>query len=619
VWAPQAKKVKLQLSGPSKSHNIPLDRNELGYWYKEVEDITPGCLYSYRLDDSIRRADPASHFQPEGVHGPSAVVDHKFTWKDIGWPGIPLEKMVIYELHVGTFTEEGTFNGVITRLKDLKHLGINVLELMPVAQFPGERNWGYDGVFPYAVQHSYGGPTGLKKLVNACHQNGLAVILDVVYNHLGPEGNYLRDFGPYFTDKYKTPWGRALNFDGPYSDQVRGFFFENALYWFREYHIDALRLDALHTIFDASAKHFIEELTERVEEFSKDSGRKYYLIGESDLNDVRLIKPRSKGGYGLDAQWCDDFHHSIHALITGEQSGYYKDFGTTNDLAKSYREGFVYTWNYSKYRKCHHGSSAKHLPAKRFVVCIQNHDQIGNRMLGERLANLVNFEALKLAAGAMILSPYIPMLFMGEEYAEDSPFQYFISHTDQELIKTVRKGRSTEFKSFQGQAKCPDPQAVKTFRASKLCWEKRSEDRHNTLLNFYRALIALRKGIPNFTDKTSFTVRSLLKKRVLLWHRHIGDRQIQCVMNFSEVEQKLWIYATQKGWIKVMDSTDKKWRGPGPQLPPTLWGKQKVTIPPLSVAVFEWKETSKKEKAFLIRARARQHREKVYAGTNSHI
>jgi len=619
VWAPQAKNVKLQFTKTNKNRLTALERTEHGYWYKEVEDIVPGSLYFYKLDDSIQRADPASYFQPKGVHGPSAVVDHKFSWKDRSWQGIPLEKTLIYELHVGTFTEEGTFDGVIKRLKDLKHLGVNTLELMPVAQFPGERNWGYDGVFPYAVQNSYGGPNGLKKLVNACHKNGFAVILDVVYNHLGPEGNYLRDFGPYFTDKYKTPWGQAINFDGPYSDQVREFFFENALYWFREYHIDALRLDALHAIFDSSAKHFIEELSERVQEFSKNSDRKYYLIGESDLNDIRLIKQRSRGGYGLDAQWCDDFHHSLHALLTVEQNGYYKDFGSTNDLAKAYREGFVYSWNYSKYRKRYHGSSSKRLPAKRFVVCIQNHDQTGNRMLGERLSSLVSFEALKLAAGTVILSPYIPMLFMGEECGEQSPFQYFVSHSDKELIATVRKGREAEFNSFQWQGQCPDPQAVKTFRASKLRWEKRIRDQHKVLLDFYRKLLALRKDFPNFTNKKGFVVRCLSKKRILLWHRQIGGRQIQCVMNFSHSEQRLQMYAPQKGWAKILDSADTKWKGPGSQLPPTISGKQRVVMPPLSVAVFEQKTLSKKQKLSLAKAKVKRRGKKTYASTNSHI
>lgn len=587
VWAPQAKSVKLQFVKRPGEQTIALEKDDMGYWSKEVENISPGSLYFYRLEDLIRRADPASYFQPEGIHGPSAVVNHQFNWKDNKWSGIPLKEMLIYELHVGTFTPEATFDAISKRLKDLKNLGINTLELMPVAQFPGERNWGYDGVFPYAVQNSYGGPQGLKQLVNTCHKNGFAVVLDVVYNHLGPEGNYLRDFGPYFTDMYQTPWGQSLNFDGPYSDQVRDFFFENALYWFREYHIDALRLDALHTIFDTSTKNFIEELVERVEKYSKDCGRKYYLIGESDLNDIKLIKSRTKGGYGLDSQWCDDFHHSLHSLLTKEQNGYYQDFGKIGDLAKSFREGFVYSWNYSKFRKRHYGSSSKGMPAHKFVVCIQNHDQVGNRMLGERLSGLVNFEALKLAAGAVILSPYIPMLFMGQEYAEESPFQYFVSHTDQDLIKAVRQGRASEFESFRWKGKLPDPQSVRTFRNSKLNWKKRTEGQHKIMLDFYRRLIKLRTSFPDFVDKKSFMVRPISEKEILLWYRHFDDLQIQCVMNFNQTEQSFDMYTPPLGWTKILDSADQKWNGPGSKLPKKVSSRQPVTMPPLSVAVFE--------------------------------
>jgi maltooligosyltrehalose trehalohydrolase len=617
VWAPQAKSVKLQLLLPKRRRILSLDKIEFGYWSREVEGIAPGSLYFYKLDDSIRRADPASFFQPKGVHGPSAVVDHKFTWTDSNWSEIPLEEMIIYELHVGTFTEEGTFEGIIRRLKYLKHLGINAIELMPVAQFPGKRNWGYDGVFPYAVQNSYGGPKDLKKLINACHRNGVAVIIDVVYNHLGPEGNYLRDFGPYFTDKYKTPWGRALNFDGPYSDHVRNFFFENALFWFREYHVDALRLDALHAIYDSSAKHFIEELAERVEKFSQNTDRKCYLIGESDLNDIRLIKPRLRRGYGLDAQWCDDFHHSLHALVTGECSGYYKDFGKIDDLAKAYKEGFVYSWTYSKYRKRHHGSSSKSIPAKRFVVCIQNHDQVGNRMLGERLSSLVNFEALKLAAGAVILSPYIPMLFMGEEYGEQSPFLYFVNHSDRELIEAIRRGRMEEFKSFQWKGHCPDPQALKTFKASKLNWKIQTKRKYKILFDFYRELITLRKSLSDFTNK-KITVRSLIQKNILLWHRRICNLEIQCVLNFSDNSQKLKMYAPQKGWRKILDSADEKWIGPGPQLPSMLSRRQQVTIPPLSIALFQLKKKREVGKTHL-REKMQSSMENVYAGTDSNV
>src|SRR4030066_1209493 len=320
--------------------------------------------------------------------------------------------MIMYEIHVGTFTPEGTFDAVILRLDELSVLGINTIELMPVAQFPGERNWGYDGTYPFAVQNSYGGPEGLKILINECHKKGMAVILDVVYNHFGPEGNYLWDYGPYFTDRYKTPWGQAINYDDLYSNEVRNFFIENALHWFKNYHFDALRLDAIHGIFDFSAKAFLQELAEKVEEFSSSEGKKYYLIAESDLNDSRVIRPGNMGGYGIDAQWCDDFHHAVHTLLVHENKGYYVDFGETEHLVKSFREGFVYSGQYSEYRKRNHGNSSRDCPAEQFIVFTQNHDQVGNRMFGERLSNLVSFESLKLAAGAVLLSPYIPLLFM---------------------------------------------------------------------------------------------------------------------------------------------------------------------------------------------------------------
>ncbi len=617
VWAPIAKQVKLRLVGPGKKRTVAMERDDLGYWDKTVGGVAAGTRYYYQLDNLPPRPDPASHFQPKGVHGPSEVIDHTFSWRDKKWKGIPLEKMLIYELHVGAFTKEGTFGGVIKRLKVLCELGVNALEIMPVSQFPGERNWGYDGVYPYAVQNSYGGPTGFKKLVNACHQSGLAVILDVVYNHLGPEGNYLREFGPYFTSKYKTPWGEAINFDGPDSDQVREFFFQNALYWFREYHIDGLRLDALHAIYDASAKHFIEELSERVGQFSKDLGRKRYLIGESDLNDAKLIRQRAQKGYGLDAQWNDDFHHSLHTLLTKEKTGYYQDFGGMEDLTKTFKEGFVYSWTYSKYRKRRHGSSSKNRPASQFVVCIQNHDQIGNRMLGERISQLVGLEALKLAAGTVILSPYVPLLFMGEEYAEESPFQYFVSHTDRELIRAVQMGRKREFESFKWQGDCPAPQAAETFKKSKLKWQERNKGRHKIILNYYKRLIELRKSIPKFVDNTNISVRCLLEQQILHWHRVFGNRQIQCLMNFSDKEQKLQIYATTGGWSKILDSSDVKWKGPGSKLPSVVRGKREIVLAPLSLVLFEAKRERGKRKspAKVISSRRRN----VYARSHSHV
>ncbi|MEJ2051114.1 MAG: malto-oligosyltrehalose trehalohydrolase, partial [Calditrichota bacterium] len=441
VWAPFPDEVAVKIYGdPDTTHSM--EQEDQGYWTVTLENIKPGSRYTYLLDNKKERPDPASHCQPDGVHGPSMVVEHDhFAWSDAGWRNLPLEEMIFYEIHVGTFTPEGTFKAIIPRLAALQDLGVNVLELMPVGQFPGKRNWGYDGVYPYAVQTSYGGPDGLKELVSACHHAGMAVVLDVVYNHLGPEGNYFRDYGPYFTEKYHTPWGSAVNFDDADSDQVRNYFIQNAYHWFMKYHLDGLRLDAVHAIFDMSAKPFLRELGESVEALSGELGRPLYLLPESDLNDTRLIRPRDEGGFQLHAQWSDDFHHAVHTLLTGENDGYYRDFGTMEDLVRALSDGFVYDWRYSKFRRRHHGSSSVDRPAYQFIVCTQNHDQVGNRMLGERLAELVSFESLKLSAGILLCSPCLPLLFMGQEYGEEAPFLYFVSHSDPDLIQAVREGR----------------------------------------------------------------------------------------------------------------------------------------------------------------------------------
>ncbi len=469
VWAPNAETVSLQILTP-QPRTIPMQQKEWGYWQVTADEIEPGTRYLYQLNGGETRPDPASYAQPEGVHGPSQVIDQHFVWNDQGWSGVPLDNMIIYELHVGTFTPEGTFEAIIPRLPDLRELGITAIEIMPIAQFPGSqpagegsayRNWGYDGVYPFAVQNSYGGPQGLKKLVEACHKEGIAVVLDVVYNHFGPEGNYMSHFGPYFTETYRTPWGSAINFDDAHSPDVRSFFIQNALHWLQDYHIDALRLDAIQAIYDLGAKHFLEELAENVAELSQQDGRRRYLIAESDLNNPRIIRSPDKGGYGLDAQWSDDFHHALHALLTGSDIGYYQDFGTCEHLAKAYRDTFVYDWKYSPHRQRFHGSSALDCPLTQFVVCIQNHDQIGNQMLGERLFQLISFESLKLAAGAVLLSPYIPLLFMGEEYGEEAPFTYFVSHSDPELIQAVRKGRKQEFEAFHYDGEPPIPKRWK--------------------------------------------------------------------------------------------------------------------------------------------------------------
>jgi maltooligosyltrehalose trehalohydrolase len=472
-------------------------RGEDGVHELPETDLQPGLDYFYRFDDGRMRPDPASRHQPRGVHGPSRIVDPRdFRWSDADWTGIPTAELVLYELHVGTFTERGDFGGAIERLSYLKELGINAIELMPVAEFPGHRNWGYDGVHLYAPHHSYGGPNGLKQLVDAAHREGLAVILDVVYNHLGPEGNYLGEFGPYFTDRYQTPWGPAVNFDGADSDAVRCYVIDNALYWITEFHLDGLRLDAVHAIFDFSARHILEELAHRVHGEASRLGRTVHVIAESDLNDPRLVRSQVYGGYGLDAQWNDDFHHAVHAALTGERAGYYGDFGQIGLVTKALADRFVLDGTYSPYRRRRHGAPARDVPADRFVVFVQNHDQVGNRAAGERLGTLVSFEAQKAAAAVLLLSPYVPMLFMGEEHGETSPFLYFVSHGERELVDAVREGRRREFAAFGWGGELPDPQDEDTFRRSRIDWHWRDDPRRSVVYELYHALLQLRREEP---------------------------------------------------------------------------------------------------------------------------
>lgn len=585
VWAPIENDVSLKIVSPSE-RIVPMLRDRYGYWKVAQENVEPGMEYFFLLGAELERPDPASRFQPSGVHGPSAVVDHSsYVWGDSDWRGIPLSEMIIYELHSGTFTPEGTFEAIIPRIGELAGIGINAIELMPVAQFPGERNWGYDGVYPFAVQNSYGGPGGLKRLVDECHRNGMAVILDVVYNHLGPEGNYLRDFGPYFTPKYKTPWGDAINFDGPYSDGVRDFFIENAVGWLKNYHIDALRLDAIHSITDMSATPFLQELARSVEVFSAAGPRKAFLIAESDLNDARVIRTGELGGFGFDAQWCDDFHHSLHVLLTGESGGYYADFGTMKQLAKAWKEGYVYSGQYSVYRKKRHGNSSGDRPSGQFIVFSQNHDQIGNRFAGERLSSLVSFEKLKLAAGAVMLSPFIPLLFMGEEYGEKAPFFYFISHSDPELIDAVRNGRMAEFCESTVGKKTPDPHSEETFLRSKVHWEKRSIGQHGILLEFYKELIRTRKAHDAFTcmDRKRMDISADEGQRLL--SIILGDNMdaVCLLFNFNKSDVE---WATGGRWVKILDSSEERWGGTGSLVPDVIPSGETVKINKESFAVF---------------------------------
>ncbi len=557
VWAPRAGRVEVRLCG---SRRVPLKAREPGWFEAEVEGVAPGSRYVYVLDGERERADPASRFQPEGVHGPSEVVDRRFAWSDADWRGILLESCIFYELHVGTFTPEGTFAAVIPHLDHLAELGVTAIELMPVAQFPGRRNWGYDGVFPFAAQSSYGGPEGLKRLVDAAHARGLAVVLDVVYNHLGPEENRLEDFGPYFTERYKTPWGLALNFDGPESDAVRRYFIENALQWIADFHLDGLRLDAVHAIADNSERPFLQELGAEVKALAARLGRRVHLFPESDLNTLFFLRTPASGGCGFDAQWTDDFHHCLHSLLTGERSGYYQDFGALEQMADAMAGGFVYTGQYSPYRRRRHGVPAGELDGCRHVVCSQNHDQTGNRMLGERLAALLDLESLKLAAGAVLLSPFLPLLFMGEEYGEMAPFLYFVDHSDPDLVAAVREGRKAEFAAFGWQEEPPDPQAAETFERSRLDHRRREQGAHASLRAFYRELIRLRKTLPALADlkKENVEATPFGAEGVIVVRR--GEGAV-VAFNFSAEERTVPLPAGR--WEKILDSAAGAWGGPG--------------------------------------------------------
>jgi len=461
---------------------------------------------------------------------------------------------------------------------------------MPVAQFPGNRNWGYDGVYPFSVQESYGGPEGLKQLVDACHRQGMAVILDVVYNHLGPEGNYIADFGPYFTERYQTPWGRALNFDGPDSDEVRRFFIESALYWIREFHIDALRLDALHAILDMSPFTFIEELARSVHDEAENLKRKVYLIGESAANDVRLIRDVSTGGYGLDAQWNDDFHHAVHVMLTGEKTGYYRDYGKFKQMVKAFKDGFVYSGQYSAYRRRRHGTSSPDIPARRFVIFIQNHDQVGNRAQGERLSGLVSFEKLKLAAALYLLSPFVPLVFMGEEYGETAPFPYFVSHSEPALIEAVRRGRWEEFAAFHWQGDIPDPQDEATFQLAHLNQQRRNESEHRTLFAYYQELIRLRKQIPALRnpDKKAMKVIGDEKEKILFLHRWQLGSEAVIIYNCGEEESVVSLQVSEGRWQKLLDSVEVAWGGGGSNIPEVLLsrGELVIQVMPASAVLF---------------------------------
>jgi maltooligosyltrehalose trehalohydrolase len=498
VWAPFPKKVEVQVG----KEIFPMTAEEGGWWTATVAAADSGAEYGFILDGTGPFPDPRSPSQPDGVHKLSRLVDQtRFKWNDRHWQAPPLASAVIYELHLGTFTPEGTFLSAIGKLDHLVELGITHVELMPVNEFSGNRGWGYDGVDLFAPHHVYGIPDDLKKLVDACHARGLAMILDVVYNHLGPSGNYLGKFAPYFTKKYASPWGEGLNFDDADNAEVRRFFCDNALMWLRDYHFDGLRLDAVHAVCDSSAQPFLEQLGLEVKALGAQLGRHLVLIPESDLNDPRLLWARERGGFGLDAQWSDDFHHALHTVLSGEQSGYYSDFGTLADLAKALKQAFVYDGNFSAHRRRLHGRSPECLSGHRFLAYLQNHDQVGNRAKGDRSSQLMSAGKLKIGAALVLTSPFIPMIFQGEEWAAATPFFYFTDYAEPELARGVREGRCREFVAFGWKPEdTSDPQATETFSRSKLKWEELSESGHQSLLDWHRKLIRLRREEPSLSD-----------------------------------------------------------------------------------------------------------------------
>lgn len=586
VWAPQAERVFVVSDNDIRIELFKADR---GYWQGKTGILKEGDLYKIEIDGKSLLPDPASVSQPEGVHGLSEILDLTgFRWTDQHWMNHPLHQYIIYELHCGAFSESGDFSGIEEHIAHLKELGITAVEIMPVAQFPGGRNWGYDGVFPFAVQNTYGGAKGLQKLVDVCHANDIAVILDVVYNHLGPEGNYLSAFGPYFTDKYKTPWGPAINFDDTHSDEVRRYFIENVLMWFRDFHVDALRLDAVHAIKDFSAIHILQEMKQYVEAYCELNGKKHYMLIECDLNDTRFINGHDKGGYGMDAQWIDEFHHALRVSSGNERNGYYADFNGIEHLAKSYEDAYVYDGIYSEHRAKTFGIKADTNPGEQFIVFSQNHDQVGNRMLGERTGSLVSFEMQKLLAGAVMVSPYIPLLFMGEEWGETNPFQYFVSHTDAELAEAVRKGRKDEFKEFNIAGEAPDPMAEETFENSKLQWQLKGLDKHTTLLGYYKELIGIRKLLPSLyvLDREHVHVEVDKDNETIILHRSYGEEHVICLMNFSSVPRSIVTLAYEQEWRKVLDSADILWGGTSDGQEVVAAGDE-VTIRPESILIYK--------------------------------
>lgn len=593
VWAPQKDTMLLHLVHP-QDRIIEMQKDIEGYFTATVEDAVAGSQYFYMPNGEKDTPDVASNFQSQDVYGASEVVDHgAYKWNDLQWKGLPFKELVFTEIHVGTFTEEGTFEAMIPYLDHLAETGINAIELMPVNQFSGSRNWGYDATYPYAVHLSYGGPEGLKKLVDACHQKGIAVFLDLVYNHVGPEGNYFNDYGPYFSDRYNMPWGHAFNFDGDYSDGVREYFANNPVYWMEHYHIDGLRLDAVHEIYDRGAVSFWQLMNDKVKQAEQRLGRRLYLSAESDYNSSRVTKLPAHGGMGFDAQWLDDFHHILYIMLDYAGRNRYADYNNMSQLAKAFTDGFVHTGEWVEFRKRRHGASSAGVPGDQFVVFNTNHDQVGNRIKGERLSVLVNFEQQKLAAAVMLLSPYVPMFFMGEEYGEDAPFHFFVSHHEQQNIDSVRTGRRKEFEKFglkEGE-NFPDPGDINVFNRCKLQWHKRTEGKYKIMLEWNKTLLQMRREnmlLQSF-DKSLVKAYPLQEDGIIVTRQSSDGRNlfISCI-NFSDKEIAYTLPYSSGGWNKLIDSKEQQWMFDAEAQPQDTKAasEQPLQLQPYSVVVY---------------------------------
>jgi maltooligosyltrehalose trehalohydrolase len=587
VWAPNRKTIKLWL--PEGNQRLDMHKLENGYWTVDLENTKSGLLYNYELDNQIIRPDPASYFQPKGVFGPSEVVDHgSFAWTDKSWKGLDFKDLIFYEVHVGTFTKDGTFLAMIEHIKELAELGINAIELMPITQFSGQRNWGYDGVFPFALHNTYGSPNHLKALVNECHSCGVALFVDFVYNHLGPEGNCLNDYAPYFSNDRMTRWGPTINLDGPLSNGVRDYFNENTLHWLRDYHIDGIRLDAVLFMPDNSPTHFLQELNQSVNAYAKQTNKKVYMIAESGYNVPKVLAPTVEEGYGFSAQWLDDFQHALFALITGEKEGYYRLYGTLDDLIETITDAYRFVGGPGDFRRRKPIEDYRWISPNKFVVFSQNHDQVGNRLLGDRLISITDFEAAKLAAGLVLLSPYVPLLFMGEEYGEKSPFFFFADYSEKKLRETISEGRKKEFAEFHWKGQIPNPLAIETFEKSKINWQYRYQDRGKQMLSYYQELIKLRKlSVFQVEDCRKLHFLNINNKVLLLT---VEKNKAVIIANFDKRPETI-DFPLNESYEKVIDSSEQRLGGPGSNLPDYITAGEPIVLKGYNFTVYIKKES----------------------------